>query len=616
MSAHEELHNELAMILEARPAAEGVLPAAAETVLPVRSDGGAAGCRVLHVEAFEPSCALAPDEADAYERRFVTLFEEPGAPRAGGRGAVMRVSNLWGEVFALKVLAGPGEGERAGDGAAQTRLRMREEAFRGEYRIQCALSGLAGFPRVYGCGRVGGAPALVMEWVEGVTLAKAARLLAVDDEGRVSPLVAARIGRDLFELVARMGFVEGGIAHRDISSGNVMVRTDRLSLDEQVDEGAYDLCLVDFGSAAAATATPGGALAAGCGATADFAAPELLAGGAGTHAGARAADVYAAASVVWALAAGAPPFGAAGDLGVDALREAKEHGVARAWESAHASSDVAAVLMREPEVSVAVRRASADMTPPPAPDEVAEALCAADEALGSILGACLASDPALRPDADQVRDALGSFSFHYADNIGRMLRGEPAIPLAPGGLVDGYGGAAQRRRPVVRVAGKAVSAVVGLSAFATAAVLAGSGAGFPGLGIPAGVLSGAAAVIATALPPLAGSLARWRSRGARGLARAAVGTAAGAALSFAIGAAAQLDDGLVGGFAAALLASTAAAWCFFAADFVAPAFDARRARKTRVRGALSAASSSPSAAGMLDERSEEGRGGDFQGGSV
>ena len=79
-------------------------------------------------------------------------------------------------------------------------------------------------------------------------------LLAVDDEGRVSPLVAARIGRDLFELVARMGFVEGGIAHRDISSGNVMVRTDRLSLDEQVDEGAYDLCLVDFGSAAAATA--------------------------------------------------------------------------------------------------------------------------------------------------------------------------------------------------------------------------------------------------------------------------------------------------------------------------------------------------------------------------
>lgn len=607
MSAHEELRNELAMILEARPAAEGVLPAAAETVLPVRSDGGAAGCRVLHVEAFEPSCALAPDEADAYERRFVTLFEEPGAPRAGGRGAVMRVSNLWGEVFALKVLAGPGEGEHADDGVAQTRLRMREEAFRGEYRIQCALSGLAGFPRVYGRGRVGGAPALVMEWVEGVTLAKAARLLAVDDEGRVSPLVAARIGRDLFELVVRMGFVEGGIAHRDISSGNVMVRTDRLSLDEQVDEGAYDLCLVDFGSAAAATATPGGALAAGCGATADFAAPELLAGGAGTHAGARAADVYAAASVVWALAAGAPPFGAAGDLGVDALREAKEHDVARAWESAHASSDVAAVLMREPEVSVAVRRASADMTPPPAPDEVTEALCAADEALGSILGACLASDSALRPDADQVRDALGSFSFHYADNIGRMLRGEPAISLDPGGLVDGYGGAAQRRRTVMRVASKAERP--------TTAVLAGSGAGFPGLGIPAGVLSGAAAVIATALPPLAGSLARWRSRGARGLARAAVGTAAGAALSFAIGAAAQLDDGLVGGFAAALLASIAAAWCFFAADFVAPASDARRARKTRVRGALSAASSS-SAAGMLDERGEEGRGCDFQGGSV
>lgn len=615
MSARGELRDALDVILEAEPAAGGGLHNAAEAALPTCSNGGAAGRRVLHVEAFEPSCALAPDEVDAYERRFVTLFEEPGAPRAGGQGSVVRVSNLWGEMFALKVLAEPDEGECADAEAAQARLRAREEAFRGEYRLQCAVSGLAGFPRVYGCGHVGGALALVMEWVEGVTLVKAARLLAVDDEGRVSPLVAARIGRDLFELVARMGLVEGGIAHRDISSGNVMVRVDRLSLDEQVDEGAFDLCLVDFGSAAA-VAGASGAVAAGCGATADFAAPELLAGGTATQAGTAAADVYAAASVVWTLATGAPPFGAADGLGTDALREAKERGAVRVWASAHAGDDAAAVLLREPEVAVAVRRASADMTPPPDSDEAAEALCAVDEALGSILGACLASDPARRPDADQARDALGSFSFHYAENVGRMLRGEPAVPLAPGGLADGYGGAVQRRRTVVRVVGKAVSAVVGIAAGATAGALAGLGAGLPGLGVPAGAPAGAVAVIATVLPLLAGLLARWRFRGAAGLARAAVGAVAGAALAVAVGVAAQPGGDLAGGFAAALLASTAAVWCFFAADFVAPASDARSTRKARAAKALPAASSPSAAAGACGEPGEGMRNGDSQGGGA
>lgn len=497
MNACENKRDARGEVLEAVAVAEDSCAAAAgETLRAVPllgADAGAAGCRVLHLEAFEPACALAPSEADAYERRFVTLLQEPGAPRAGGLGSVVRVSNLWGEVFALKVLALPDE-----------------EAFRAEYRLQRAVSGLEGFPRVYGCGRLGDERVLVMEWVEGVTLAKAARILAVDDDERVSPLVAARIGRDLFELVARMRFVEGGIAHRDISSGNVMVRTDRLSLDEQVDEGAYDLCLVDFGSAATVDAAEGAACEAHRGATADFAAPELLAGADGRAATA-AADVYAAASVVWMLATGEPPFGAAESHGAAELREAKIQGAEHAWQTVHAGDDVAAALLREPEVAV-----------------------------------------------------------------------------APGGLADGYGGAAQRRRTVVRVVGKALSAVVGVSALAAAGAIAGLGAGLASLGLSAGVPSGIAAAAVVALPPIGGALARLRARGAAGLVRAAVGVAAGAAIALAAGAAASLSGDAATGLAAALLASAGAAWCYCAMDFVAPAPGANARQPHRAKPASAA----------------------------
>ncbi|HIS39358.1 MAG TPA: protein kinase [Candidatus Aphodovivens avistercoris] len=546
--------------------------------------GGAAGCRVLHLDGFEPAEALPPAEAEAYERRFVTLLQEPGAPRVGGSASVLRVSNLWGETFALKVLSdapaagAASAGERAAEGSEaaespEAQRAAREEAFRSEYRLQRALSGLKGFPRVYGIGRMEGSCALVMEWVEGVNLEKAARALSVDDEGRVSPLVTARIGRDLFELVARMELAHGGIVHRDVSTGNVMVRTDRLALEEQVDEGVYDLCLIDFGSALALgpvdnAPAPHTRLAAGRGATPDFAAPELLAGGPATA----AADAYAAAGVVWRLATGSAPFGSAATADPEELQQAKERGEAPTWRTAHDAEDVAGVLLRESEVAVAVKQAAADLAPAPAPHEVSAALRKADAQLGSILLACLGPDPAARPDAKQMRDALGSFSFHYAENIGRALRGEPSVPLVPGTLADGYGGAAQRKRTVVRVAGKALGAALGAVALVTAAVLAGMAATpFPGLPLPAGTAAGIAAAAAMALPFAGGAAVRLRAQGVLGLARAATGTALGAAAALAAGAVAAPPSGLAEGLAAALLSSVAGAWCFFAMDFAAPA---------------------------------------------
>src|SRR5699024_4987208 len=124
-------------------------------------------------------------------------------------------------------------------------LEGRQDAFRREYECHRALSGLKGFPRLFGCGQVDGVPAIVMEWVDGLTLEAACRHVAVDDEGRLSPLTAARMGRDLFDVLSRMELVDGGFSHGDVTRANVMVRTSHLPLAEQVEEGVFDLVLVD-----------------------------------------------------------------------------------------------------------------------------------------------------------------------------------------------------------------------------------------------------------------------------------------------------------------------------------------------------------------------------------
>lgn len=206
--------------------------------------------RVARVEGFEAPFVLADADRAAYRRRFVTLFVLEGEGHSGGTGRVEHARNAQGEHVALKLLADPQRHGAESDEEHARRVRAARAAFEREYECHAKLSGLKGFPRLFGRGQVAGVPCIVMEWVGGVTLDRVRRTLAVDGAGRVSPLVAARIGRDLFDLVARMGFVEGGFVHRDISPRNVMVRTSRLSLAQQVEEGVFDLYLIDFGSSA------------------------------------------------------------------------------------------------------------------------------------------------------------------------------------------------------------------------------------------------------------------------------------------------------------------------------------------------------------------------------
>ena len=209
--------------------------------------------RLVRVEGFEAACPLAEADRAAYCRRFTTLFADEASARRGGAGEVVRATNASGEQFAVKRLRADGssQAQAGADAPAADGRRVARAAFDAEYDAHRRLTGLRAFPRLYGRGLIDGEPVLIMEWVEGMTLEAAARALAIDDAGRLSPLTAARIGRDLFDALASLEYLADGLAHRDVSLRNVMVDTSRLSLADQVEEGSFEVRLIDFGSAAA-----------------------------------------------------------------------------------------------------------------------------------------------------------------------------------------------------------------------------------------------------------------------------------------------------------------------------------------------------------------------------
>ena len=494
--------------------------------------------RVLRLEGFEPAIPVDPASRDAYERRFVTLFDDGLASRRGGLGEVKRVTNIWGEVLALKTLSLPKEPSIANGGAPVDAL---EAAFRNEYRLQCRVSGLKGFPRVHGIAMLDGSPAILMEWIEGITLSKASRMLAVDDEGRMSLLNVARIGRDLFELLARLDVIDSGIVHGDISCGNVMVRTDRLPLSEQAEEGVFDLCLIDFGSARLAdapTTSEGGSFPTGS-ATIEYASPETIDPDAASRRSASAtpaSDVYAAASVLFKLATGSLPFDVSEDMDRQAAAQIKTQHAPAPFRTAHSANDIGAVLIHEPEVAVAVKLAQDD-APSDAVEAAQLALVQVDALLDPLLLACLSPEPTYRPSAAAARDAMGSFAFHYADNVRKALRGEPLTPCVPGSLADGYGAAIRERTRAIRLAGKAFcAAAIAAVSIATGMLVAALPATFvcPLDELTQGFSAGCVSAAAMAVPFAASLLVRWKGDGSSSsLVRGATGLLAGILLAAA-----------------------------------------------------------------------------------
>ena len=491
--------------------------------------------RVVRLEGFEEAVALSEAERPAYRRRFVTLFADDASARRGGLGRVTRVTNAMGETLALKTLVLPEPGELEDGDEDAGRARALEVSFRREYEEHRAVSGLKGVPRLYGFGRADGEPAIVMEWVEGVTLAEARDELAVDGSGRVAPLVAARVGAELFDLLDRLDDAGSGFVHRDVSPANVMVRTSRVPLARQAEEGAFDLCLVDFGSAAALdaapatrTATTGTARMA----TPAYAPPEMLTCDLPHLTELRhspAVDVFAAASVVFELAGGAPPFDLSGER---SPFRAKSDDAPAPLRTAHAeAADLPRVLMGEPEVAVACAKVALDLGLDPGDPRLRGALELVDEQLGEMLAPCLSPDQRRRPSAAAMRDGLAAFCELYAENVGRALRGEPLLPCAQGaGWLDSASPFALRR--MVRTAGRAASlGVLAVVVVATGLLVDGALASFS-LGSLAwqGRLPGIVVSLALALPALATALSQrgrrgtWRGvrggHGGRGLRRA------------------------------------------------------------------------------------------------
>lgn len=548
------------------------------------------GLRLARVDGFEPAVALGTDELPAYLRRFTMLFADDATMRRGGIGRVTRAVNAQGEAVALKQLILPTRDEFDDDAAHEALVTKFRAAFREEYECHRALSGLKGFPRLYGWGEVDGVPAIVMEWVEGETLARLRSRLAVDDAGRLSPLVAARLGRDLFDLLCRMSLVGEGFVHRDISPANIMVRTARLPLDEQLAEGTFDLCLIDFGSSLALE--PASAVAGTGGkesfteryatlrrATVAYAPPEMLTDDIADLRVLRmspAIDVYAAASTVYELIAGVAPYEAAPSASGTAGSRKKTRDIASPYRlkmdtrpdypaGVHAPGcDLAQLLRREPDVALAAAEQAQQLGLEPDSEELRDALAFVDAQLFDVIMACLSCNQGDRPEPAAVEAALSAFCDHYAQNVGRSLRGEPLMPCPM--EVSGH-----TARRAAMIGATVVCGLVWAAVVVSAALLASDARVAVAVG-PfswSGTLSGIVAVLALTLPGVAGIAAGAMARDRRaGFLHGVLAlSACEVPVLVAVACAAFSQRAVVSGLVAALLATYALIWFLLAMGF-------------------------------------------------
>lgn len=563
--------------------------------------------RLIRLDDFEAAVPLSDGERPAFLRRFTMLFADDTRMRRGGLGYVTPVVNVFGESYAIKVLALPQQNDLEDEDDYRRRADLHTAAFREEYESHRLLSGFRGFPRLYGFGHIDGVPAMVMEWIEGETLAQVRDRLALDAAGRMSPLAVARIGVELFDVLTRMDLVGGGVVHRDISPSNAMVRTDRLSLEKQVEEGSFDVCLIDFGSSAVANPQEHGSFTKASGAlrmaTEAYAPPEMLTSDLPHLSALRsspAIDVYAAASVLYELVCGCPPFDLSREIdGREQVTNSK--GVApvspfrikmderpRSFRTAHCEdADIVEVLYHEPEVAVATGKAAMGLGLEPDSPEVRRALMLADEQLGDMLLACLAPKQRERPAAEALRDGFEAFCMNYAHNIGKALLGEPLIPCMGGSSWLASASPFALRR-LVRTIGKSISlGILAVVAVVTGLLVDGTTAAF-GVGSLqwSGALSGLVVSAGLALPLACGCAASSsRSKaGARFLLGTAGVLAASVLLLAAIGCLETDPADCIDGLLAALFSAAAAAWCPFVLDFamaVAPALIAETRRRLR-----------------------------------
>jgi eukaryotic-like serine/threonine-protein kinase len=157
------------------------------------------------------------------------------------------------------------------------------ERFLREARVAARLSH-PNIVNVYDCGEVDGRPFMVMELVEGVTLAD-----EIVQRGRLEVPEAVALARQVCAGLEHAH--EHGLIHRDIKPRNLILRPDGL------------VKIADFGIARSVDGTQLTAAGTVLG-TAVYAAPEQASGERVTT----AADIYSLGAVLYELISGRPPY--------------------------------------------------------------------------------------------------------------------------------------------------------------------------------------------------------------------------------------------------------------------------------------------------------------------
>ena len=263
---------------------------------------------IIALSPFEPNAMFATTEDSDTIRRFTTLLD-CGAV-GGGSHYLRKVANTEGETFALKTLWSLDSREENGPAVTPSGIKTLTE----EYRNLAAVSLLSGFAKTYGYGYTGNTPAILMEWIEGLSLRDAvAELTDPAEGGRIPANTVAAIGKRLGEVLLGAQKLDAPFAHRDISLRNIIIRTTRRPLAQQIAHCSFDLCLVDLGSSSIKRSDPSFTMSTGIwrNGTPEFAPPEMLSNDIPELAPLRTSpsiDTYELCSVLYTLYAGHTPY--------------------------------------------------------------------------------------------------------------------------------------------------------------------------------------------------------------------------------------------------------------------------------------------------------------------
>lgn len=354
---------------------------------------------LFQLESFDTAAPVNPADEELAKRRLMTLIVKADRSSHGNTGLVLQAHNTSNERFAVKVLAdntlmralGTNTPSRTADESAM-HLANTAALFE-EYRNLCRVSHLRGFPHVYGYGTCQGEPLILMEWIEGTSLDKAASMLPHDGEG-VTCAATASVGCAVLGTLLSTQNLETPLVHRDLSPANIMFRTNELGIDEQVRTLAFKPCLVDMGSSVPALGSDTLTQRADIWryATPAYAAPEMLTRDIPNVAELRrspSVDVYAIASILYELYSGHTPFRAA---------RHQAHGV---------SSYYLLKTQNEPEPLVAHK--------------------GDDQAFADLIMSCLVTDQASRPSERKFYEGLLAF----APDLGESAVSTPGLSNQP-----------------------------------------------------------------------------------------------------------------------------------------------------------------------------------------